>query len=65
MISEKSKVKIVCDMAGCNNEASYFIKKDSSESNYDSLKLCSDCAKELSKILNKTIKKEKSGEQKD
>lgn len=59
MIVEKSSAKIVCDINGCGNEASYFIKKDESESNYDSLKLCSSCIKELSKAISKINKKEK------
>ena len=61
MVLSESKVKVVCDVKGCNNVAKYFIRKDKTSSMGDSLKLCPTCAVTLLKILEKKlIKKENS-----
>ncbi len=62
MIAEKTKVSIVCDIGGCQKKATHFIKRCAEECNYDSLKLCDDCIKDLSKVLSKIIKKENDSE---
>ena len=64
MIIEKVNTPIVCDMGGCSNKASFFVKKKLGQSQYFSLKLCKECAKELSAQLSKTLKKEKEVEKK-
>ena len=62
MTLKKTDKSIVCDMGGCSNKASYFITKKQGQSEYFSLKLCVDCAKELSNIIAKQLKKEKGVE---
>ncbi len=52
MTIQKSNAKIVCDISGCNNVATYLIKKNNEVSDGESLKLCEDCAKTLCKSLN-------------
>ncbi len=64
MIIEKTNSPIVCDMGGCSNKAVYFIRKKVGQSQYYSLKLCDECAKELSAQLGKFYKKEKGVEKK-
>lgn len=64
MIIESVNTPIVCDMGGCFNKASYFVKKKRGQSEYYSLKLCEECAKELRTELTKTLKKEKGVEKK-
>ncbi len=64
MIIKKTDKPIVCDMGGCSNKASYFITKKQGQSEYFSLKLCLECAKELSVLINKEFKKEKGVEKK-
>ncbi len=56
MVLIKSRENIVCDMKGCSNIATYFIKKKQTENNFDSIKLCKDCSKKLLKILNVELK---------
>ena len=56
---EKSSVQVVCDVAGCQNVAEYFIKSSSAPSMADALKLCPECCSALLKILQKVYKKEK------
>jgi hypothetical protein len=48
----KSNAKIVCDISGCSNVATYLIKKNNEVSDGESLKLCDECAKTLCKSLN-------------
>lgn len=62
MIIKKSSTPIVCDMGGCKNKADYFIKIDSGASDYDSFKLCKDCALKIKTLLVKELKKEKGSE---
>ena len=64
MILKKTNKPIVCDIGGCSNKASYFITKKEGQSEYYSLKLCKECAQELSANLIKQLKKEKDGEKK-
>ena len=59
MIAKKTNKNIVCDLHGCGNKAVYFIKKDETENDYYSLKLCDKCAKELKAVLTGLYKKEK------
>ncbi len=57
---ENLKVDVVCDIAGCNKIAKYYIKKGNTVSMHDNLKLCPTCASGLLKVLNKIfIVKEK------
>ncbi len=64
MILKTTNKPIVCDMGGCSNKASYFISKKQGQTEYFSLKLCSECAKELSAVITKQLKKEKGVEKK-
>lgn len=64
MILKKTNKSIVCDMGGCSNKASYFICKKQGQTEYFSLKLCAECAKELAVAINKQLKKEKGVEDK-
>ena len=58
---EKVKANVVCDIAGCNNVAKVFIKKDKATLSYDSLKLCPYCAGGIIKVLQKVmLNKEKN-----
>lgn len=56
MILIKSKESVVCDMKGCGNIAKYFIKKNQTENDFDSLKLCGDCTKKIFKTLSGEFK---------
>ena len=58
----KTTKNIVCDVNGCNQKAYYFVKHSADDSDYDSLKICKDCAKELVKTLQSALKKEKDNE---
>ena len=62
MIAIKTNKSIVCDVNGCGKPAVYFVKNDSSENDYYSLKLCKECAKELKTVLTEVLKKEKVNE---
>ena len=65
MIITRVNVPIVCDMGGCKNTAKYFIKKEEDSGNFDSLKLCDNCAEELLQLLKeKTQKKGNKSESK-
>ena len=64
MIIKKVNTPIVCDMGGCSKKAIFFVEKKVGQSNYFSLKLCQDCARELSVELSKALKKEKGVEKK-
>ncbi len=55
MIITEVNVPIVCDIGGCKNTAKYFIKKQVDSTNFYSLKLCENCARELSRLLNDKI----------
>ena len=56
----KCNEKIVCDISGCSNVANYFLKKNESDKNYDSLKLCANCANKILTALTCEFKKEKT-----
>lgn len=62
MTTQKANLEIRCDVAGCDNLATHFFKMREEDSNYESIKLCDDCIKELNKIFSKIIKKEKNCE---
>ena len=64
MIFKRTNKSIVCDMGGCSNKAVYFITKKQGQTEYFSLKLCKECAVELSALISKQLKKEKSVEDK-
>ena len=53
---ENLKANVVCDIAGCNNVAKIFVKKDKNTLSYDSLKLCPCCASGIMKALYKVAK---------
>lgn len=55
MIITEVNVPIVCDMGGCKNTAKYFIKKQVDSTDFYSLKLCENCAKEILQLLNSKI----------
>ncbi len=55
MIITEVNVPIVCDMGGCKNTAKYFIKKQLDSTDFYSLKLCENCAKEILQLLNSKI----------
>lgn len=55
MIITDVNVPIVCDMGGCKNIAKYFIKKQVDSTNFYSLKLCENCAREIRELLNDKI----------
>ena len=59
MVIKKCTKSIACDICGCGNKADIFIKKDNDSNDYYSLKLCSDCAEEIKKVLSLKTKKEK------
>lgn len=59
----KTKKNIVCDVGGCKEKAFFFVKNVEDESDYDSLKLCKNCAKKLVKCLQQALKKEKDNEE--
>ncbi len=55
----KNTKKIVCDMAGCHQNAEFFIKKNEEVGDGESLKLCKQCAKETYQSLLNFFFKEK------
>ena len=63
---ENVQANVVCDIAGCNNVAKVFIKKDKATLSYDSLKLCPCCAGGIIKVLQKVmvIKEKKDADNK-
>ena len=60
MVLTESKVKIVCDIKGCNNISKYFIRLDKSANIADSLKLCPTCSATLLKLLQKKFEKKEN-----
>ncbi len=60
---ENLKADVVCDIAGCNKIAKYYIKKGECVSMHDNLKLCPSCANGLLKVLNRifAVKERKNG----
>lgn len=60
MIIKRTETPIVCDMGGCENTATYFIKNDVTSNDYYSLKLCKDCAVKIKNLLVKELKKKEN-----
>ena len=52
MKAQPIKESIVCDIAGCKNLADYQFKNRDSDSVSDSLKLCTECCKNLYKAFS-------------
>ena len=52
-----TKMKIRCEMVGCNNLADVFIIKSEKCYDKDAIKLCDKCAKELYSSLKKHYSK--------
>lgn len=61
-----STSKIRCDVPGCKGISTVFIKKDEKSYSFDSVKLCTECAKGISVALRKFYQKsENKNEKKD
>ena len=56
----KCNNQITCDIKGCIDLASFYIKKDEFSSDGDALKICKNCAKNLKKLLETTFKDKES-----
>ncbi len=55
----KAESGIVCDVNGCSRLAVYFVKKNETDKDSDSLKLCRRCAEELKSALEKEFNRGK------
>lgn len=54
MILKKTDKKIVCDLMGCKNKASYVLKKEDALFN-NSLFICEHCLKKMNELFSKEL----------